>query len=133
MQQLQIPLMQAKTLPFHPLVGWLAESSASTESLELPLEFDVTLPTPRPYIGWLAPSLPNLSAWRDFDQSSVYPESHTRDQMSVTKCLDTSEDDIVAALVESDYVVRMPPRRDYRVTVRVRSVSRGEPVFSEIE
>jgi len=42
-----------------------------------------------------------------------------------------SEEDIALEMIEHDFVVKMPPKKEYKIHVLVKSVSRGEPRIVE--
>ena len=129
MQGLSVSTGPPRTWPglFRPRMKLSEKGSASTALSDLPSDFDDTVVAFQEPGESVVLCFQNLSAVREIDQASVYPESRTRDQMSVTKRFELTEDTIVAALVENDFVAHMPPRRKYRVQLRLRDVVRAAP------
>ncbi len=68
------------------------------------------------------------------DLSSILPhfeiksETSQVEELTREKLVETiSEEDIAVEMLEHDFVVRMPPKKRYKIQVVVRSVRKGEP------
>ena len=47
--------------------------------------------------------------------------------------LSTSEEDIAMEMIEHDFVVKMPPKKRYKIQVHVRNVRKGKPRPVELD
>ncbi len=70
----------------------------------------------------------NLLALFEIDFSSVQPYFEIRREplIEVEKI---SEEMIAAEMLIHDFIVRIPPKKKYRVEIEVRSIKRGEPTI----
>ncbi len=68
----------------------------------------------------------------EIDLSSIRPHFEIKTETSLIKELTTiSEEDIAMEMVEHDFVVKMPPKKRYKIRVHVRSGRKGEPRLVE--
>lgn len=44
-----------------------------------------------------------------------------------------SDEDIMIAMLENDFIVKMPPRKEYKIRVRVKSIEKASPRIVEPE
>lgn len=73
----------------------------------------------------------NLSPLLEIDLSSVYSQFELKIETYTAKLL--SEEDIVSAMLKQDFIVRMPPVREYTVWVKVKRVEKATPRIVEPE
>ena len=86
-------------------------------------------------IGWELPRqsffyrslLPSF----EIDLSSVRPHFEPMSETYVTEVL--SEEDIINEILEHDFIVRMPPVKEYTMWVKVKSVEKATPRIVEPE
>ena len=77
-------------------------------------------------------SLISLLNLLEIDFSSIRPHFEIKTETSLIKELTTiSEEDIAMEMVEHDFVVKMPPKKRYKIRVHVRSGRKGEPRLVE--
>jgi hypothetical protein len=67
----------------------------------------------------------------EIDLSSVYSQFESKIETYVTELL--SEEDIVSGMLKQDFIVRMPPVKEYTVWVKVKSVEKATPRIVETE
>lgn len=67
----------------------------------------------------------------EIDLSSVYSQFESKIETYVTELL--SEEDIVSGMLKQDFIVRMPPAKEYIVWVKVKSVEKATPRIVETE
>jgi len=65
------------------------------------------------------------------DVSSVYPCFETENEIYLTEEL--SEEEIIGEMIESDFIVRMSPMKEYTVRVRIKSTEKAVPRIVEPE
>jgi hypothetical protein len=67
----------------------------------------------------------------EIDLSSVYSQFESKIETYVTELL--SEENIVSGMLKQDFIVRMPPVKEYTVRVKVRSVEKATLRIVETE
>ena len=73
----------------------------------------------------------SLPASFEIDLSSVRPHFEPMSETYVTEVL--SEEDIINEILEHDFIVRMPPVKEYTMWVKVKSVEKATPRIVEPE
>jgi len=80
----------------------------------------------------------DLSYLFEVDPSSVKPHFEIRNESSRVEELTRereqepiSEEDIAIEMLEHDFIVKMPPKKRYKIQVHMRSVKKGEPRLVE--
>ncbi len=85
--------------------------------------------------AWLAPMAKywffyagqNLMPWLNVDFSSVRPRFEIRTETSLIESQEITDEMIAVAMVKEDYLVRIPPKRTYRLKARIRRTKRELP------
>ncbi len=67
----------------------------------------------------------------EIDLSSVYSQTESKIETYITKL--QSEEDIISGILKQDFIVRMPPIKQYRVCVNVKSVEKATPRIVELD
>lgn len=67
----------------------------------------------------------------EIDFSSVYSQFESKIETYETELL--SEEDIVSGMLKQDFIVKMPPVKEYTVCVKVKSVEKATPRIVEPE
>ena len=68
----------------------------------------------------------------EIDWSSVWPHFEIKTETSLAEELTTiSEEDIAMEMVDHDLVVKMLPKKKYKIEVHIRSVRKGDPRLVE--
>jgi len=75
----------------------------------------------------------SLLSLLEIDLSSIWPHFEIKTETSaieeagknITEII--SEDELISEMVEQDFVVRMPPKKRYKIHVVVRNVKKGKP------
>ncbi len=83
------------------------------------------------------PSYFSFGSILETDLSSIRPHIEIKSETSsieevgkdITRII--SEEEIFLEMVEQDFVVRMPPKKRYKIQVLVRSIKKGEPRMVE--
>jgi hypothetical protein len=80
------------------------------------------------------PVYSNLHRWFQVDLSSIKPHFEIRNETSPVAGLiseeepgPVSEEELALEILEHDYIVKMPPKRRYKIRVHVESIKKGEP------
>jgi hypothetical protein len=68
-----------------------------------------------------------LSPLFEIDQSSVRPSLEPESKTFSTELTELSEETIIKELVKDDFIIQMPPVRDYTLRVRVKSIEKATP------
>jgi hypothetical protein len=66
---------------------------------------------------------PNVASLFETDLSSVYPHFEPTNETYITEVL--SEEDIINGMLERDFIIQMPPVKEYTVWVKVKSVEKA--------
>lgn len=75
----------------------------------------------------------NLLPLLEIDLSSVRPCFEIKSEMSMMELKEVSEERIVARMIKHDFIVQMPPIREYTLRVRVKSIKKATPHIIESE
>ena len=79
-------------------------------------------------------SYPDLTSLLETDSSSIWPHFEIKTETSLIKGLTTiSEEDIAMEMIEHDFVVKMPPKKRYKIQVHVRNIRKGKPRPVELD
>jgi len=77
---------------------------------------------------------PNIQNLLEIDLSSIHPHFRIKNETSSihemvekTVSLQLSEEEIVMEMVDHDIITGLPPKRRYKVELRVRNIRRGKP------
>jgi len=70
----------------------------------------------------------------EVDLSSIKPHFEIRNETSLVVGLiseeeiePVSEEELAVEMLEHDYIVKMPPKKRYKIQVHVKSIKKGEP------
>jgi len=61
----------------------------------------------------------------EIDISSVYPHLELTSETYVTE--DLTEEEIAYKMLDHDFIIKMPPKKEYTIRVKVRSIEKATP------
>lgn len=79
-------------------------------------------------------SYPDLTSVFETDSSSVLSHFEIKTEISLSKELTTiSEEDIAMEMIDHDFIVKISPKKRYKIKVHIRNVRKGKPLPVEID
>lgn len=78
-------------------------------------------------------SYQNLLSLFEIDLSSVWPRFEAKSETTLMEIKEICEEMIVAGMIKHDFIVQIPPIREYALRVRVKSIEKATPHIVEPE